>query len=110
MLTPYPESVPIDAVDSIIGMIKDKNVDKGALGLAIWNVQGYVQSLLLSIPSIKSESYSHVPDQLITDDEAAQALTQLKASQGPLASAGAFALSLLLKWLLNKALEHLSNG
>jgi hypothetical protein len=120
MLTPYPDSFPADSIKSLMTMIRDKNVDKEALGLAIWNLQGYAQSKLLSNNPVRFSASSN-PNP--SDEDAMEALTTLHenihtlkgqssgtvvnpqiVSMGPVLSV---ALSVLLKWALNKAIANL---
>ena len=103
----YPTSISADVLDTLISMIRNKSLDKSSLALAIWNVQGYVQQILLTdtAPKIYGDVNANP-----SDEEVLPILESLKSNvdsleEGPhisqMGPISAFALRLLLRWLIN---------
>src|ERR1044072_7736515 len=50
-MTPYPDTLPVEAVRSLTEMIRTRSIDRTKFGLALWNVQGYAQGMILGTPN-----------------------------------------------------------
>lgn len=52
-MTPYPVTLPLDCVTTVIDILKNKKVQerKKEFGLCAWNIQGFVQKMVLGDPS-----------------------------------------------------------
>jgi hypothetical protein len=111
----YPETLPSDAIDTLINIIRTKSSNKEQIGLALWNLQGYAQSMILPVPMPKMYG-SASPNP--SDEEALKSLNTLKETPKreetdepqtypTLNPAEAMALKLLLQWCVNKLITIL---
>lgn len=107
MRVKYPTSMPIDAINSVVSMVKSRDFsDKAELGEALWNVQGYVQSkilgdsstLMMASPDLSDQQAIEYLQQCTNQPQAGQ----MQALNLPWAQLGKWAISLALK-LLNGA-------
>jgi len=102
----YPTSISSDVLDTLINMIRTKALDKAGMALAIWNVQGYIQSILITDSGPKIYGATNANP---SDEEALSILEDMKghldqpvnhiSQMGPIS---AMALRLLLQWIINR--------
>jgi hypothetical protein len=100
----YPVELPVEAVQSLIEMIRTKSIDKARFGHCLWNVQGYAQSKILgSTFQIYGSSQEVTDEDMITALESLQQDNQMDLNISQMNPA----FSIILKWALSKALEYL---
>jgi hypothetical protein len=102
----YPSDLPVEAVSSMINMIKTKSIDKSEFGICLWNIQGYAQSKILG-ESFQVMGSTPLASADQVDDE--QMLLALESLQQPKEQVAQFSLvfATILKWCLTKAIEYL---
>lgn len=104
----YPTEIPIDCVREIIRIVREGELltERAAFAQHAWNVQGYLQRVLLGEPQPVIGGASP------TDDSALAALRALEQqamaqAEGNTVRALPVPVALLLRWLVEKMLESL---
>lgn len=102
----YPQSLPTDAMQTLMKMIMTKSFDKQEFGLALWNVQGYAQDQILGEAAPLKVFGA---EETISDEQALDALQTLQENESLAPGTAGMnpALKMVLTWALKKALELL---
>lgn len=113
MLVAYPVSLPLDAVKSLVAIVKSGKIaeSKADFGLAVWNVQGYLQSKALSvdfpISFSATASIYNLEDAQVTADLLSKELPAEGAFGSIFTDAALVALTPLIKWALAQVIKSL---
>lgn len=104
MITEFEQDLPLQSVQSLINMIRTRQLDKKEFGLALLNVESYAMGKTLDSTRLFGASApTHDP----SDEEAYSALSQLEAEPGTVAlGAGGHAALVILRWALKKYLTE----
>ncbi|MBX9652071.1 hypothetical protein K2Y11_00485 [bacterium] len=105
----YPNVLPIEGVQEIIRIVRAGNLvtERSAFAKHAWNVQGYLQKVVLGEPAVLIGSASPA-----SDADALAALECLKsrayaAAEGVTSPTLPLPVQTILTWLVNKLLESL---
>lgn len=85
-MTTYPQALPIECAQTMIRIIRDREVQTKRVEFAhcAWQVQGYVQKVLIGEPSDarQSDLFSMTPDDGSLDETLYSLETELNALEG----------------------------
>lgn len=105
----YPTEIPVDCVREIVRIVRERRLlaERGAFAQHAWNVQGYLQRVLLGEPQPVIGA-ARSP----TDESALAALVALEQqaiaqAEGSAVGALPVPVAMLLRWLVEKLLESL---
>lgn len=100
----YPSALPTESLATLVEIVKSKAVAKrkAEFALAVWNLQGYVQSKAFGDGAINVMGYQGPISTIVDEDDAAEvaALFEVSTVDGVMQSFDWYLLLPLLKWAL----------